>query len=203
MVERDPPEPEPEPVVVDPVVDLQPQACDPYVQHHKAQHIGLGVELGTGYQENADPVEHLSLAVGVTAERMLSKQLAFGVRMSYITAGDESRDQDGDGRDESRDQDGDGRDDRHTGNAHLVSFTAGPRLRRWSGDFGRDTPSAWELGLGAGYIQALSEVGASGAVAEIELRHTWFSIVSLDCAAPRASRTPSPTGPCWPAPGWA
>jgi hypothetical protein len=170
MVERDPPKPEPEPEP-DPdlgrLVDQQHQTCDPYVVQRKAQHIGLGVEIGTGYQQNTGPVEPLSLAVGVTAERMLSQRLALGFRMSYLTAGDESQDQDLDGR-----------DDRDTGNAHLVSFTAGPRLRRWS-SLDRDDPSLWELGLAAGYVQALSDVGASGPVAEIELRHTWSSVVSL------------------------
>jgi hypothetical protein len=172
MVERDPPNPEPEPdPEPDPdlghLVDQQQQACDPYVVQRKAEHIGLGVEIGTGYQQNADPIEPLSLAVGVTAERMLSKQLALGFRMSYLTAGDESQDQDLDGR-----------DDRDTGNTHLVSFTAGPRLRRWS-SLDRDDPRLWELGLAAGHVQALSDVGASGPVAEIELRHTWSSVVSL------------------------
>ncbi|HWN68683.1 MAG TPA: hypothetical protein VNM90_13695, partial [Haliangium sp.] len=176
MVERDPPEPEPEPEPEpDPdlgrVFDQGHQTCDPYVVHREAQRVGLGVELGSGYQENADPIEPLSLTVGVTAERMVREWLAFGVRMSYLTAGDASRDDDGDGR-----------DDRDTGNTHVVSFTAGPRLRRWN-EARRMDPDLWEVALAAGYVQALSDVGASGPVAEIELRHTWSSVVGLGLRA--------------------
>jgi hypothetical protein len=145
--------------------------CDPYVVSHPAQRIGLGVEVGTGHLQSAPPLDHLALGLGVSTERMLRKRLLLGMRMTYLTSGDESRDEDADGR-----------DDQDTGNIHLVSFTVGPKLRRW-GPLRQQDPDAWDLGLAAGYVQALTEVGASGPVAEIELRHTWSSIVSLGVRA--------------------
>lgn len=183
------PGPQPEPqapdatTMVEPDTDAQPYAgdaeqpyageifdpqpgCDPYVVHRRGQRRGLVFEIGTGYQQNERPVDPLTLAVGLSAERMLRKHLVLGMRMSYLTSGDELRDEDSDGR-----------DDQETGNTHQVSLTAGPRLRRW--DRSRENPAAWEIGLGAGWVHALSEPGVSGPVAEIELRHTWLSVTGL------------------------
>jgi hypothetical protein len=161
MVERDI-EAEPYPGEI---FDPQP-GCDPYVVRQPGQRIGLGLEVGTGYQQSAEPVDPLTLALGLSAERMLRKHLVLGMRMTYLASSDEQRDEDGDGR-----------DDQDRGNSHLVSFTAGPRLRRWNRS--RGNPAAWELGLGAGFLYALSDLGVSGPVAEIELRRTWLSVVGL------------------------
>jgi hypothetical protein len=173
MVERDTDEPPNagdagdagEPPYAVEVFDPQP-GCDPYVVHRPGRRRGLAFEIGTGYQQNERPVDPLTLALGLSAERMLRRQIVLGMRMTYLTSGDALRDQDGDGR-----------DDQETGNTHQVSLTAGPRLRRW--DRSRENPAAWEIGLGAGWVQALSDPGVSGPVAEIEIRHTWLSVAGL------------------------
>jgi hypothetical protein len=178
MVERDPYAPyagdtgapdagdtEEQPYVVDPF-HQQPTTCDPYVVNRPGQRRGFALEIGTGYQQNDRPLDPLTLSLGLSVERMLRKHLVLGMRMAYLTSGDALRDEDGDGR-----------DDEETGNTHLLSLTAGPRLRRWDQD--RENPSAWELGAGVGWVHALVGPGVSGPVAEIELRHTWSSVAGL------------------------